>query len=99
MLTEVRPGVVRSSEGFEVADLGVKFLVYQEGEHVLKFEKELGAYFDPGATYFLSHFPKWEPPHQDEPVSLAKRVEVIGRILGALDFRGDPYQTDLERHD
>ena len=92
MFTEVRPGVVASDEGFEVADLGVRYVTYREAERVLKIPKDIGA---DNCRYYLRELPRWQPPYEDVAIPPTKAAEIRARVIAAMEFRGRPFHTDL----
>lgn len=93
MFTEVRHGVVQSSDGYEVADLGMKFVTYREGDHILRFDKDVGS---TRARYYLRGMPCWQPPFEDEVISDTKASEIRSRVISAIRYWGYPYEFDTE---
>lgn len=92
MLAETTRGVVQSSEGYEVAFLGIKFVTYREGDHVIRFGKDTNSFV---IRYYLKEIPCWDPPFSSEPIAAEKRSQIQRRVLDALDFRGRAYWTDI----
>ena len=92
MFTERQPGIVASDEGFEVADLGVRYITYREGDHLLKFGKDIGMN---RSTYYLRDMPRWQPPFEEEFIPPAKAAQIRTRVIRAMEFRGHPFLTDM----
>jgi hypothetical protein len=93
MFVESQRGVVTSDLGFEVADLGVRHLTYREGDHVVQFDKDIGAR---SARYYIRDTPRWQAPFQDEIISAEKAAEIRARVVDALRFRGYSFHTDMD---
>lgn len=65
-------------------------LEYREGDHVLRVGVETTP-VDVNWIIYLDPIPGWLPPHQDEPLSNNKRLQIRERIISALDFLGVKY--------
>jgi hypothetical protein len=89
---------VRSDTGVEVR-VGIPFVSYSEGDHVLRVGREL-AFRAPDASgkkqkYWLLALNapmRWNLPHQDEQISLGKRKEIEETIKAALEYLKIEYE-------
>lgn len=83
---------VRSDTGVEVR-VGIPFVIYRDGDHVLRVGRELAfRASDPTGrkrSYWmvaLNAPMRWEPPHQHEQISPEKRKQIEGTITAALAY-------------
>jgi len=93
MLAKTRSGVTASSEGYEVADQGMRYLTYRQSDHVMTFLKDCAPW---PMRYYLRDVPQWERPHDLEFMSEKQKAQIQSRIVEALRYKGDPFHTDLE---
>jgi len=76
----------RSDEGYSVRLRGLKYgLEYREGDRVAQICVETAAVEVDWIIYILPPI-AWLPPHQHEPISEQKRLQIRKRIVAALDF-------------
>lgn len=85
----VSPQRTEHSGGFAVQRGGRYSYQYIEGERVAS------VYCEPGPPADLIYLASlaWDPPHDTEPLSDARRSEIIDRILAGLDFLDVAYET------
>jgi hypothetical protein len=77
-------------DGYVVQSGGRFGFQYVEGDHVASI------YCDPGPpadAIYLWTLTGWDPPFDEEPLTEAKREEIIERILAGLDFLEVPYEV------
>jgi hypothetical protein len=75
-----------SDEGYAVRLIGLrKGLEYSEGDHIRHFDVETAS--TEKASWIIYDTKRgWEPPYQDEPLSVERREQIRHRIISALEF-------------
>jgi hypothetical protein len=82
---------VRSDEGYSVAFTGRYTLKYGEGQREMILEGESMYSMLEGREFGFSFYKgwreaKWDPPHEQEPISSADRLRIISNITNAFSF-------------
>jgi hypothetical protein len=88
---ELSPQSVVSDHGFIVRSAGRYALEYLEGERLLKVPREIMAASFPDEIH-ISKAKHWEPPYDNEILSLDKVSEIKTRIGAALTYLHIPHE-------
>ncbi len=92
MFSNPRPNVYKSSKGFSLEVLGRTGIHYEEGPRQMFIDSEVLA-GPSGIVIYRQSIKGWNPPHNAEEITLAKREEIIENIRKAFQFQGFDIQV------
>lgn len=87
MFNEPRVNVIACDEGFSVEVLGRIGLTYTEGPRRMFIDSELLA-GPRGIAVCANRRSRWEPPHDDEPLSMARWLLILENVRRAFRWSG-----------
>lgn len=87
MFSIPRVNVIQSDTGYSVEVLGRTGVEYREGQKVMFIDSEVLA--KRGIAIFKSSIVAWKPPFDEDPVTEAKKDEIIQNLIAAFEFRND----------
>ena len=91
MITNLRPNYYVSSEGFslEIFSNRLAKFVYREGDHEMVVYAEMLTGSIPFVIYIDDEIKRWNPPHDAEPITNEKRMQILENIRKIFRFEGE----------